>query len=108
MSFKEKNGEVKSRIQRKEQKKWKTTLFVNKGLIGKKGAETDHAEPGENDPIRVRLIPIWLRLVIIAVLFVLLVFIGAIIGYSVISEGSFTEVFQKSTWIKIFDLIEKE
>lgn len=109
MSSKETNSaEVKSRMQKRELKKqYKTTLMEN--VDNKKDKRTvKDGSANENKRIRVRLFPIWMRIVIIAVLFFLLVIIGAVIGYSVIGEGSFTEVFRKSTWTNIFDLVDKE
>lgn len=58
--------------------------------------------------IRIRLIPLWLRLLLIAVLIVLCVILGAIFGYSVMGNGKVTDVFDKSTWTHITDLIKKE
>ncbi|RTR32961.1 DNA-directed RNA polymerase subunit beta [Robertmurraya yapensis] len=58
--------------------------------------------------IRIRLIPLWLRLLIIAVLIVLCVILGAMFGYSVMGNGKATDVFEKSTWTHITDLIKKE
>lgn len=58
--------------------------------------------------IRVRLIPIWLRVIIVALLIVLFVLFGAVFGYSVMGNGEFQEVFQSSTWMHIKDLVVKE
>ncbi|TKC16958.1 DNA-directed RNA polymerase subunit beta [Robertmurraya kyonggiensis] len=58
--------------------------------------------------IRIRLIPLWLRLLIIAVLIVLCVILGAMFGYSVMGNGKATDVFDKSTWTHIIDLIKSE
>lgn len=58
--------------------------------------------------IRVRLIPVWLRVIIVAVVMVLALLLGAIIGYSALGNGKPGEVFHKSTWTHIVDLVEKE
>jgi DNA-directed RNA polymerase subunit beta len=58
--------------------------------------------------IRVRLIPIWLRVIIVALLIVVSAALGAMVGYGVLGNGKATEVFQKSTWTHIYDLIYKE
>ncbi len=103
MSIKENNGEIKSRMQRREQKKmWKPSLFVNDKL------KTNPEKSGEKEKIRIRLIPIWLRLIIISVLFVFCILIGAVIGYSIIGDGKFIDSFKPSTWTKIIDLVEKK
>jgi Mn2+/Fe2+ NRAMP family transporter len=58
--------------------------------------------------IRVRIIPIWLRVIIVAVLIFLSVIAGAAVGYGIVGDGSAKDVLKKSTWTHIIDLIEKE
>lgn len=58
--------------------------------------------------IRIRLIPIWLRLILVAVAVVCATIIGSVVGYSVIGDGKPSEVFHKDTWIHIRDLVVKE
>lgn len=57
--------------------------------------------------LRVRLIPIWLRLLIIIVVCFLSLTAGAMIGYGVVGKGKMTDVFQKQTWQHIVDIIYK-
>ncbi|WP_031406716.1 DNA-directed RNA polymerase subunit beta [Geobacillus vulcani] len=56
---------------------------------------------------RTRLIPIWLRLIIIAVLMAASLAIGAVVGYSAIGDGRWLDVFRPSTWQHILDFVEK-
>lgn len=67
------------------------------------------AEAGRNvnNRIRVRLVPIWLRLVIVIVLIGLAALAGAMIGYSVIGGGNAWEVLHKSTWTHILDMVNE-
>lgn len=58
--------------------------------------------------IRVRLIPIWLRLIIIAFLLSLSVMVGAMVGYSVLGNGKVADTFNKETWMHIIDLVNKK
>ncbi|WP_141430985.1 DNA-directed RNA polymerase subunit beta [Bacillus sp. 03113] len=58
--------------------------------------------------IRVRLIPIWLRVIIVLILIFLSTIAGAVIGYGVIGQGKPSDVFHKSTWTHIIDLVDKE
>ncbi|ARD49735.1 hypothetical protein SporoP37_12035 [Sporosarcina sp. P37] len=55
--------------------------------------------------VQVRLIPIWLRVVILLVLMLLAAMAGAMIGFSVIGDGSAGDVFKKETWQHIFDIM---
>lgn len=58
--------------------------------------------------IRVRLIPVWLRIVLLAVMVVGCVIGGAMFGYGILGGGNATEVLNKSTWTHILELIEKK
>jgi hypothetical protein len=58
--------------------------------------------------IRVRLIPIPLRIFFVLIFILLSTAIGAVIGYSVLGNGNVIEVFVPSTWTHIIDLVEKE
>lgn len=58
--------------------------------------------------IRIRIIPIWLRLFIIAALIVISAIAGVVIGYGVIGNGEPEDALKKSTWQHIIDLVEKK
>ncbi|PLR76182.1 DNA-directed RNA polymerase subunit beta [Bacillus sp. V3-13] len=61
-----------------------------------------------NERVRTRLIPIWLRVIIVIVLIFVCLVAGAMVGYGVIGDGKATDVFKESTWTHIIDLIEAE
>jgi hypothetical protein len=44
----------------------------------------------------------------VIVLFIVFTVIGAAIGYGVLGSGKVSEVFYKSTWTHVVDLVEKE
>lgn len=69
--------------------------------------KADKAEIAK-ERIRIRLLPIWLRLVIVCVLIAVCILAGAIVGYSVVGGGKVSEVFKKSTWTHIVDLVNKD
>lgn len=50
-----------------------------------------------------RRFPIWLRVIVVLVLAVVMLAIGAIIGYSVIGGGEWKDVFNIDTWRHITD-----
>lgn len=56
---------------------------------------------------RTRLIPIWLRLVIVTVLMAICLAAGAVVGYSAIGDGAWLDVFRPSTWQHILDFVKK-
>lgn len=57
--------------------------------------------------IRLRLIPIWLRLFLVVLLIAASLAGGLMVGYGVIGDGNPTDVFNKSTWTHIIDLVVK-
>ncbi len=58
--------------------------------------------------IKIRLIPIWLRVVLVIVLSIFSLLIGVVFGYGVIGDGHPIDAFKKSTWTHIIDLVKKE
>ncbi|CRK82667.1 DNA-directed RNA polymerase subunit beta [Neobacillus massiliamazoniensis] len=58
--------------------------------------------------LRVRLIPIWLRLVLLIVFSFIFLMAGAAFGYGTLGKGKATDVFKLSTWTHIGDLVNKK
>lgn len=69
--------------------------------------EVKEVDTKPNGRIKVRLLPIWLRLLLIIGLIFFALLSGALIGYSVIGGGEAIDVFKKSTWIHIIDIVNK-
>ncbi|MGV3465045.1 MAG: DNA-directed RNA polymerase subunit beta [Heyndrickxia sp.] len=59
------------------------------------------------EKIRVRLIPIWLRVILVLLAIVISVLSGVIVGYGVIGDGNPMDALSKSTWSHIVDLVNK-
>ena len=70
----------------------------------KRERKTSGIEKQANGKIRVRMIPIWLRLVLLLAGIVCMATLGTLIGYSVIGDGKPFEIFDKKTWTHIIDL----
>ena len=70
--------------------------------------DTVDAEGGKNKRIRIRLIPIWLRLLILVVLIFVSLVAGAAVGYGMLGDGKVADIFKSSTWSHIRDLVEKK
>ncbi|MFS0821392.1 DNA-directed RNA polymerase subunit beta [Bacillus sp. 1P02SD] len=58
--------------------------------------------------LRIRLIPIWIRLLLVVVLFAASVMIGVVVGYGVIGDGNPSDALKKETWQHIVDLVNKD
>lgn len=57
---------------------------------------------------RIRLIPVWAKLLLVIVLAAVALAAGAMVGYGVIGDGKPTDALKKSTWTHIIDIVNKE
>ena len=81
--------------------KWRQRKFLNPKL---KNEEQDNAPSKPTRWVQIRIIPIWLRILIVIVLAIIAMLLGYNIGYSVIGDGSSDDTFL-STWHHILDII---
>ncbi|PGV51412.1 DNA-directed RNA polymerase subunit beta [Bacillus sp. AFS037270] len=96
------NGQVRTR---EEHKKAKEEVLQTTKVVEK----TDSAPaPQANKRVRIRLIPIWLRLVLLVVSVFICVTAGAAVGYGMLGGGDVGDVFKGSTWTHIIDLVDKK
>lgn len=75
--------------------------------VEQKKTETE-SHPKKMRKLRIRLIPIWLRLVLLIVLSLIFMTAGAAVGYGALGGGKTTDVFKISTWTHIHDLVYKK
>ena len=83
-----------------------TTKKTRRGF--RKQQETPQQEPTNDQPVRwvqLRLIPIWLRIILVVVLFVAVAGIGLTIGYGVIGDGDPANALKWSTWQHLLDIM---
>jgi hypothetical protein len=55
--------------------------------------------------VQMRLLPIWLRIVLVLLLLAGAAILGAIVGYGYVGDGQPSDVLKKETWIHILDII---
>ncbi|UOR11273.1 DNA-directed RNA polymerase subunit beta [Halobacillus amylolyticus] len=56
---------------------------------------------------RRRILPIWLRIIIVLFLSALALLVGLVVGYGVIGDGNPLDALDWSTWERIWNLITK-
>jgi hypothetical protein len=74
-------------------------------------AEKKVSQKNEANPqrwVRVRMLPIWLRILLVLLLLAASLVLGAMFGYGVIGDGNPTDVFKKETWQHIIDIVVKK
>lgn len=57
---------------------------------------------------RIRIFPIWLRIIVIVILAFVALAAGLMFGYSVMGDGNATDVFKSETWRHIVDIVTEE
>jgi len=72
----------------------------------RKAKRGEVTEPKKTFWVQIRMIPIWLRLVLIILLIALVAVIGLRVGYSYIGDGNPEDVLKKETWTHIIDIIK--
>ncbi|WP_421382033.1 DNA-directed RNA polymerase subunit beta [Bacillus salacetis] len=74
----------------------------------KKTNKKNRAEEKPGKWVRIRLLPIWLRIILFVVLLAGSLIGGAMVGYGVIGDGKPMDVLEKSTWQHIVDIVMQE
>lgn len=77
----------------------------NEQVAKENGQLKDSQQKKRKKKPRIRLIPIWLRLIIFAVLTALSLAAGAMVGYGVIGDGEPMDALKIETWKHIYDII---
>lgn len=77
----------------------------NEQVAKENGQLKDSQQKKRKKKPRIRLIPIWLRLIIVAVLTALSLAAGAMVGYGVIGDGEPMDALKIETWKHIYDII---
>jgi hypothetical protein len=55
--------------------------------------------------VQIRLIPIWLRILIVLVLVFVAAIAGLTVGYSILGDGNSSDVLEWSTWQHLLDIV---
>ena len=66
------------------------------------------SEPNTDQPtrwVRLRLIPIWLRIIVVVLIFGIATITGLIVGYSIIGDGATSDVLKSDTWQHLLNII---
>ncbi|MBM6616713.1 DNA-directed RNA polymerase subunit beta [Bacillus suaedaesalsae] len=86
----------------------KSEMKTREELKQNKKEKKEQREEVRDVKIRIRLFPIWLRLIIIVLAVAVSLFAGVAIGYGVIGSGEVKDAFKESTWTHVIDLVKKK
>ncbi|MDG5787284.1 DNA-directed RNA polymerase subunit beta [Evansella sp. AB-P1] len=54
---------------------------------------------------RIRIIPVWIRVVFVLALFAGSLIVGVMVGFGIVGEGEPMDVLNRDTWYQLYDLI---
>ncbi len=86
-------GKVTGRLQRRKE------------LEKEKKLEKGTNDTGSTKWVQIRLIPIWLRLIIVIILLGIAGAIGLTVGYGIIGEGSTSDALKWETYQHMLDIL---
>lgn len=73
-----------------------------------KKREVEDSENLRDKRPRIRIFPIWLRIIIVIILAIFALVGGLMIGYGIIGDGNPIDVLKVETWQHIIDIVIKE
>ncbi|MER2126647.1 DNA-directed RNA polymerase subunit beta [Solibacillus sp.] len=85
-----------------------TIKKTRRGFRRKQEQQPPTPEPTNDPPVRwvqLRLIPIWLRVILVVALFIAAGAIGITVGYSVLGGGDSADALKWSTWQHLLDIM---
>lgn len=74
----------------------------------KRKEKMETEELTETKPVRwvqIRILPIYVRVILVILLLIVAAVLGAVIGFSILGDGAASDIFQKDTWAHIFDIM---
>ncbi|MFC0525267.1 DNA-directed RNA polymerase subunit beta [Pontibacillus salicampi] len=108
MPEKQKQNDATTRNERREENKQQKKQGSENKTKTKKVKKQDKQEDKQQKKVRRRLLPIWLRLIIVILLCTLALLGGIMIGYGVIGDGNPLDALKLETWQHIIDIVTKE
>lgn len=103
-----KSGSGQSRAERRKKVKEDQLIEKNPSEEAENVSSREAMRKKEQEAtkkLRVRVFPVWLRLIVILVLCVIALVGGAMMGYGIIGKGNPLDIFDIKTWTHIRDII---
>lgn len=100
--------DVTTRSQRyaKSEKRKDSVVTEDRSQKTEENLEVKKAD--DSKPVRwvqIRILPIYVRVLLVVILIALAIIGGAYIGYSILGDGAGSDIFKKGTWTHIVDII---
>ena len=102
----EKRNKLEERLVKKSADIAETKPALRIKRVKKKKNVEEQAKPKTRKWVQIRLLPIWLRVILVLLLLVVAAVVGAMFGYGYLGEGSPGDVLKKETWMHIWDIVK--
>lgn len=90
---------------KKETKEYRRSAKSEEDAAQSHKEKREHKQTGKT--ARVRIFPVWLRIIIVGILSVAALVVGLMIGFGVIGDGTPTDALKVETWQHIIDIVIK-
>ncbi|MDN7241775.1 DNA-directed RNA polymerase subunit beta [Planococcus sp. N028] len=84
---------------------WKNKRPLRREVREAKEEKKTEPEGKSSSWVRIRLFPIWLRIIIVLGIIALAMVLGVMVGYGVIGDGEPKDALKWSTWQHIIDIM---
>lgn len=98
-------NEKRNDVNRNRQEAAEPMKRTSRRLLRKRPVQEEKSATTERKWVQIRLLPIWLRIVLVLVLLIGAAIFGMMIGYGFIGDGEARDVFKKETWVHILDIM---
>lgn len=81
--------------------------WKNKRPLRREAKKEEVEEPSAKSSswVRIRLFPIWLRIILVLLILAVAMVLGVMVGYGVLGDGEPSDALKWSTWQHIIDII---
>jgi len=101
----DKQIKLKTEQTTKKQEDTQPLLRSSRKALGRPDKKGEETAPKKQFWVQIRLLPIWLRIILVLLLLIGAAMFGVMIGYSSLGDGDPSDVFKKETWTHILDII---
>lgn len=97
--------EKRNGVNRKRQETVEPMTRSSRQQRRQRPVQEEQSTPQKQIWVQIRLLPIWLRVVLVLLLLIGAAILGMMVGYGYIGDGKPMDVLKKETWVHILDII---
>lgn len=99
------NDENRTELQLNKKESSEAPAPITRAERNRLKAEGKEVQPKRTLWVQIRILPIWLRILLVVILFVGAIALGVTIGYGYMGDGNPADALKKETWVHILDIM---